>query len=423
MNIKKFLKKAMVGMVAAASIASPLVVSAEETIELKYWYCFADAIQANNEELTKRFNETVGKENNIHVTAETQGSYEDIYSKLQTAYVAGEGPDVSVIHSLGLTQFAKNGMLEPLTDVVKQEDLDDFYPGLLLNASYDDTLYGLPYLKSTPIMYYNKTMLDKVGIDPKELETFDGVLKASKAMHDELGATGFGFSTDQWTFDAFLRQSDSGILNEDVTQAIFANENSAKLFQFLRDGIKEEAFKFYQNGDDKYTGMANQQVGIWVGSTGSLKNMLKIAEDSDFELGTSFMPSLTGERNVPTGGANIVMLAGLPEEKKEAAALFINFMTAPEQAADSHLNTGYLPTRQSLKDNEKILKMQEEIPQYTTAINQLEFAGLEPNAPGYAEVATAVQDMITEIFTTDGDLNDIMQRYQDQSQSILDANK
>jgi len=39
-------------------------------IELKYWYSWQDKIAENNKELTQKFNDTVGKEKGIHVTAE-----------------------------------------------------------------------------------------------------------------------------------------------------------------------------------------------------------------------------------------------------------------------------------------------------------------------------------------------------------------
>ena len=58
------------------------------TIELKYWYSWTDKIKENNEERVKEFNETVGKEKGIHVTAEYQGSYDDLNSKLKTAFTA-----------------------------------------------------------------------------------------------------------------------------------------------------------------------------------------------------------------------------------------------------------------------------------------------------------------------------------------------
>lgn len=55
-------------------------------IHLTYWYSWKDKIAENNIERIKEFNETIGKENGIEVTAEYQGTYDDLHSKLQSAF-------------------------------------------------------------------------------------------------------------------------------------------------------------------------------------------------------------------------------------------------------------------------------------------------------------------------------------------------
>ena len=68
----------------------------------------------NNIELTELFNETVGKEKGIHVTAEYQGTYDELHQKLQAAYVANQTPEITVMEIGSIRTFAENGVLEPL---------------------------------------------------------------------------------------------------------------------------------------------------------------------------------------------------------------------------------------------------------------------------------------------------------------------
>lgn len=403
--------------------ANNLVAEAQEDpIEITFWYAFGDAVEANNQALTELFNETVGAENGIQVSAEYQGNYEDIYSKLQSAFVAGETPHVSVVNSLGLIQFAKNGMLQPIGDYMAQEDLDDFYPGLLLNSYFEEVQYGLPYLRSTPIMYYNASLFEEYGIEAK-LDTFDDMLTAARALKENGIDNGVAILPNQWHFDAFMRQSGGAILNEDLTEAVFASEEVAGLFQFLRDGLAEGVFTFYPSGTDQTTAYSNNQLGMWFESTGSLVNTIKISEEVGFEVATAFIPTAVEEGNVPTGGANIAMISGHSEEENEAAALFMNFLTAPDQAAYSHINTGYLPTRQSLAEHADVVALHTETPQYATALAQLDYAGIEPNAPGYAEVVTLIDDMITEVLTTDVEIMPTLELYQEEANAVLEANR
>ena len=107
-----------------------------DTIELTYWYCWTGPTQENNIELTDQFNETIGKEKGIHVTAEYQGTYDECHQKLQAAYVAGEAPNISVMEISTIRRFAENGVLEPIDSYVAESgvDMSDFYDALLPNC-------------------------------------------------------------------------------------------------------------------------------------------------------------------------------------------------------------------------------------------------------------------------------------------------
>ncbi|MDY3970672.1 MAG: extracellular solute-binding protein [Atopobiaceae bacterium] len=167
--------------------------SSDGTIELTYWYCWTDLIKENNEERIQEFNDTVGKEKGIHVTAESQGSYDDLNAKLKSAFVAGEAPDVCVMVINSTKVFADGGMIQPIDDVIATDDLNDFWPGLMDNCKVDGSLYGVPYLRSTPVLYYNKTLFQKAGLDATAAPaTWDDMVKASDALA-AAGAKGYGF--------------------------------------------------------------------------------------------------------------------------------------------------------------------------------------------------------------------------------------
>ena len=165
-------------------VASPAAsTSSDGTIELTYWYCWTDKIKENNEERIQEFNDTIGKERGIHVTAESQGSYDDLNSKLKSAFVAGEAPDVCVMVINSTKVFADGGMIQPIDEFIADDDLNDFWPGLMENCKVDGKLYGVPYLRSTPILYYNKTLFEKAALDASTAPaTWDDMVKASDAL-------------------------------------------------------------------------------------------------------------------------------------------------------------------------------------------------------------------------------------------------
>ena len=185
-----------------------------EVVELTYWYSWTDKIQENNINLVNQFNETVGKEKGIHVTAEYQGTYVDLHQKLQAAYISGTVPDVTVMEIASIKTFAENGVLEPLSPYIERDniDMDDFYEGLLTNCQVDGTWYGLPYLRSTPILYMNTTLLEKAGLDPAGPKNWEELAQYCKTIKEETGAYGLSMYSYIWVLEAFLLGNGTSVL-------------------------------------------------------------------------------------------------------------------------------------------------------------------------------------------------------------------
>ena len=302
-----------------------------EMIELEFWYSWQDKVAENNQELTEKFNETVGKENNIRITAEYQGSYDELHKIFKSAFIANELPAISVLEIASIKSFADAGMIEPLENYISDEKESNFLPGLMDNSYVDGKLYGVPYLRSTPIFYYNKTLFDQAGITSAPTN-WEELASTSKQL-ESIGVKGFGFLNDIWHFEAYTQGNGGNIVNADETEAIFNQEPAVEAVEFLKEGIEKYNFKYYSGNnasDTRTTEILNQKIGMWVDSTGSLNNTLDIAGQNGYEIGTAFIPC-GKEYSVPTGGCNIVMTSKLTDEEKEAAALFINFMTEEEQ--------------------------------------------------------------------------------------------
>lgn len=391
--------------------------------ELTFWYSWQDKVAENNLELTQKFNDTIGKENNIHITAEYQGTYDDLHAKLQSAFVANEQPAISVMEIGSIKTFASAGMLEPLDSYISDEKEANFLPGLMENSYVDSKLYGVPYLRSTPIFYYNKTLFDQAGITeaPKNWEELASVSK----QLETLGVKGFGFLNDVWHFEALTKGNGGNTVSADETTAVFNQIEALEAVNFLKDGLANSNFKYYSGNnasDTLSTEQMNQKVAMWLGSTGSLNNTLDIANQNGYEIKTAFIPC-GKEYSVPTGGCNIVMTSKLSDKQKEAAAMFINFMTDQEQVIYSHKKTGYLPTTQTAIDSDEIKALYEQTPQFKVALDQLQYGSGRPMNKGYVEAAKIYTTALDKIFTTNEDPKAALDTAADSATKILQENK
>ena len=75
-----------------------------EKVKIEFWYAWGDKIGETNEELARRFNESQDK---IEVVASYQGSYDDVQSKTQAAFAAGEAPAITMNETASVGTFAR----------------------------------------------------------------------------------------------------------------------------------------------------------------------------------------------------------------------------------------------------------------------------------------------------------------------------
>lgn len=409
---------------ASAQKVEDTAEASADPIELTYWYCWTGPTQENNIELTDKFNETIGKEKGIHVTAEYQGTYDECHQKLQAAYVAGEAPNISVMEISTIRRFAENGVLEPIDSYVAESgvDMSDFYEALLPNCYVNETCYALPYLRSTPIMYCNNTLLKEAGWDCSEIKTWDDLRDAATAVHEKTGKYGITQYSYIWTFDAFMIEHGSAVLNEEETAIQINSEEGKEIISFYKDLIDQGVVHAYNSSEYEKvdTDVQNQDTAIWFSSTGGLTKYLGIAEELGFELGTAFIP-MDKNYGTPTGGCCLVMTNKMSEEEKAATWEFMKFMTETEQAAQSSIKTGYLPSRKSAGESEQMQEYFKEMPLAKVALDQLNYVPARPaySNPNYIEAAEAIVEALDAIYINNADMDSTLADLETKANKIL----
>ena len=102
------------------------------------------------------------------------------------------------------------------------------------------------------------------------------------------------------------------------------------------------------------------------------------------------------------------MTSRLEGKKKEAAAMLINFMSSKDSAVKNHIKTGYLPTRKSISNDERLVELYEKTPQYKVALDQLQYGSGRPMAQAYTEMTKTYQEGMDKIMTTDTDIQEAL---------------
>ena len=75
------------------------------------------------------------------------------------------------------------GMAAPAKDVLSAELMEDIYPSILEACSIDGVAYGVPMYVSPFLMYYNKDLFEKAGLDPEAPPaTYDEMLEMAPKL-------------------------------------------------------------------------------------------------------------------------------------------------------------------------------------------------------------------------------------------------
>lgn len=107
----------------------------------------------------------------IDVDAIYAGNYDDTRVRAMSAIEAGDTPQLSVLFSIDLYELLEQDAIVAFDDLVEtneeREWLDSFYPGLMENGQLDGKTYGIPFQRSTIVLFWNKDAFEAAGLDPE----------------------------------------------------------------------------------------------------------------------------------------------------------------------------------------------------------------------------------------------------------------
>ena len=249
---------------------------------------FADGIRLFNgkieiaeplEHAAKAYEEATGK----HVEVESLGGGVDLQATLKQYYQAGNMPEIFVFE--GAPDLANwTGMVVDMSDQPWAADTDAGF------VDESGALVGFPYTTEAIGLAYNKSILEKAGVDPKSItgpESMKAAFEAIDAKKDELGitavigycanATELYWSTGQHLFGQYL---DAGLARDDTTYFDMLMEGKLDHDRFLAFSEMVALFNQYADPALLVSGNYDMQVsgfaagkyafvtqGSWIGAS------------------------------------------------------------------------------------------------------------------------------------------------------------
>ncbi len=362
----------------------------------------------------------------IEVNAIYAGNYNDARIKALAALNSGQPAQLSVMFSIDLYELIEQDAIVAFDDVVQTDEekawLKSFYPTLMENGTTGGKTWGIPFQRSTIVMYYNKDAFKAAGLDPEQApETWDELVAAGKKLTKSDGSqwgmmipsTGYPY----WMFGALAMQNDQVLMNGAGNETNFAAPATIEALQFWKDlGAKHKVMPegTIEWGTLRKNFLEGKTAIMWH-STGNLTTVKKKA---GFDFGVAMLPA-NKRRGTPTGGGNFYIFKKTSPEERSAAMKLIKFMTSPEQSASWSMQTGYMGISQAAYDTSELQDYVKGFPYAAVARDQLNYATAELSTYETGRVRKSLDDAIQAALTGSKSAEDALKEAQATADRLL----
>jgi sn-glycerol 3-phosphate transport system substrate-binding protein len=366
----------------------------------------------------------------ITVTPVYSGDYLQTLSKAQTALQGGKPPEVAVLNAAAIYTLQDMQAVIPLDDLVKASGgtsvADDFFPAFLANSKLGNSLYSLPFQRSTLVFYYNPDLLSQAGLGTAAPKTWDEVVSFGQKLTQSQGGTvtrwGVGFpssGSSYWEFQAVAIEAGQNVMGDVGNQVYFNTDAAITALQWLID--LSHKYKVMNTGTVDWgnlpTDFAGAKTAMIYHSTGSLSF---IAGQAKFKVGVAFDPQQK-QFGSPTGGGNLYIFRGLPAATQDAAWKFVSYMSSPATLAQWSISTGYVAPRKACYDLPVYQDYTTKFPQALVARDQLQYAQNELGTHQMAQVQNILSNAIQAALTGKQSPKAALDAAQSQATSLISS--
>jgi len=379
------------GLIVILAFFLTIPTTALAKTEILWWHALTGFLGEKVNEIAHKFNTS---QTEYEVKVVYKGTYAETLTAGIAAYRAKTHPHILQVFEVGTQTMLSSGAIYPVYQLMKDQgikiDWADFLSVVRSYYSKEGNLYSMPFNSSTAILYYNKTIFKKAGLDPgKPPTTFDEIEKFAKASISS-GASKIGFTTawPSWTLvenmhawhDQPFADNENGFAAM-ATQLKINGEFGVKLWELLTRWQKEGIYTYSGRGSKGDTPVINGEAAIGLASTALVGVLIKTAK---FEWGTGNLPRLAGfpQGNSIIGGASLWVMKGHKPEEYKAVAKFFEFLGKTEQQAWWHATTGYLPISYSALKSLQATDHFKKNPDMWTAFDQITTGKTTSNSQG-----------------------------------------
>jgi sn-glycerol 3-phosphate transport system substrate-binding protein len=274
------------------------------------------------------------------------------------------------------------------------------------NSQTGGKTWGIPFQRSTVVMYYNKEAFKEAGLDPNhppgtwtEMREYAQKLTKRDASGNvtqwgvQIPSSGFPY----WLFQGLVIENGTNLMNQAGTEVYYDKPEVVGALQYWLDLVNK--YKVHPPGIVEWgttpKDFFERKVAMMWTTTGNLTN---VKNNAKFDFGVAMLPA-SKQRGSPTGGGNFYLFRKSTPAQREAAFRFIKWVTAPQRAAQWGIDTGYVAVRADAWETPTMKQYVAGFPAAAVARDQLPFAKAVLSTHDNQRVTKALNDGLQAALT------------------------
>lgn len=358
------------------------------------------------------------------------GTYKDSIVKALTAHKSGAPPDVAVLFAVDMFTLIDANAIVPFDDLVANAEdvawLRGFYPALMANSRAAGQTWGIPFQRSTILLYWNKELFKQAGLDPDrppanwaEMAEYAQKLTRRDAAGNttqwgvQIPSSGFPY----WLFQGLVTGNGAQLMNEAGTKTWFDRPAVVEALQYWVDLSRVRKVHppgVIEWGTTPGDFLNGKTAMIWT-TSGNLANLKAKA---GFEFGVGPLPG-NKQAGSPTGGGNLYVFRKTTPAQQKAAFRFVKWMVAPERTARWGIDSGYIGVSPAAWQTRTMREHVMAFPQAAVARDQLPQAVAELSTHENQRVTRALNAGLAAALTGSKTPQQALQDAQAESARIL----
>lgn len=398
--------------------------------KIVFWHAMGGNFQPTLNKIVEEYNKS---QDEYEVEALYQGSYQETLNKFKSVQGTDKAPALVQLNEISTEYMYNSGAITPMQNFVNRDgyDLSKLEDTLINYYTINGTLYSMPFNSSASVLLYNKDAFKEVGLDPEKApRSYKEISEAAKKLTKGTERYGFAMIMDAWFIEQLLANENTLYVNEEngragkaPTGVAYEGDKIKAIFSWLNDMYRTNTAtsygKEYQNTRAAFL---SGKVTMYMDSSSGIQQLTELA---DFEIGTAYVPSESGEFvGVPIGGASLWVTNFVPTKQQEAAWDFIKYAVSKESQALWASSTGYYSVNKEAYNLDLLKNDLEKTPQKLVAVNEIKNTKKTPATSGavvgvFPELRKLMTDAMEKVYVGNEKLDKVIDKVVKDSDRVI----